>query len=275
MKYRLVFAAALFTFSACNNADNTQQPDNSATRAEVPAAMGYTVVNIYPHDSTAFTQGFTFHNGKLYEGTGSPDHYRSSLRIINPETGIVETKIDQGRDFFGEGITILNNKLYQLTWQNRKIFVYDVATLKKTGEFNWHGEGWGITNNGSKLIISDGVTSNLYITNPETLKVEEIIGITDENGPVTNINELEYIDGYVYANRWETNYILKIDLNKGKVVGRADMTGLLTKNTKENVQLPKYQNGSAVLNGIAYDTASRRMFITGKLWPNMFEIKWQ
>lgn len=276
MKFRLAIALIPVLFYACNNAGKPADENDAeaAVNAKIPTPLHYTVLNVFPHDSTAFTQGLIVHEGKLYESTGAPDHYRSSLRITEPETGKIVRKIDQGKDFFAEGITILNGKLYQLTWQDRKIFVYDAATLNKIGEYPWHGEGWGITNNGSKLIISDGLTNNLYITDPETLRVEDILGINDENGPVYKMNELEYIDGYVFANKWETNFILKIDLNEKRVVGRADLTGLLERNTKEDVTQQKYQTG-AVLNGIAYDSASSRLFVTGKLWPYIFEIKWQ
>lgn len=264
--------------TACNNSSPDTSADQQADQVTntAPMALAYSIVNILPHDSTAFTQGLYWYEGKLYEGTGAPEPYRytSSLRVLDPATGKIEKKLEQGKDFFGEGITIHNNKLYQLTWQNRKVFVYDPQTFKKTAEFDWNGEGWGITSDGEKLLISDG-SNNISVTNPETMRVEKIIGVYDNNGPVGRINELEYIDGYLYANQWETDYILKIDLSDGKVVGRADFSGLLARNTKENVQLEKYRQGSAVLNGIAYDSTSKNLYITGKLWPNIFEIKWQ
>lgn len=269
-------SAMIMLYGCANNdankpSDNVIVPQNTA-----PVSMGYVVVNILPHDSTAFTQGFLFRDGRFYEGTGAPanTHYTSSIRISDPKTGVIEKKIEQGTAFFGEGITILDNLLYQLTWQNKKIFVYDANTLTKIKEYDWNGEGWGIANDGKQLFISDG-TSNIAVVDPTTMRVVQLIHIYDHNGPVDNINELEYIDGYLYANQWETNYILKIDLSTGKVVGRADFEGILATNTRENLNQIKYQNKDAVLNGIAYDSTSKSIYITGKLWPHIFEIKWQ
>jgi glutamine cyclotransferase len=186
---------------------------------------------------------------------------------VNIEDGkpIKELKITDPK-IFGEGITIFNNKIYQLTWQSNKVFVYDVETFEKLAEFNWPYDGWGITHNGKSLIVSTG-SNNLYFVNPDSFKIEKMIGVTDNYGPVANINELEYAKGFVYANQYETNYILKINPETGRVEGKLDLTGIREKN---NVVLDEHED---FLNGIAYDSVKNSLYVTGKLWPALFEIK--
>jgi glutaminyl-peptide cyclotransferase len=274
----LLVTTTVLIFS-CNNPDRTsvEQETAPSTGIPPPAVLQYNVLNVYPHDTNSFTQGLIVHNGQLMEGTGgSPDysHYVSWVGKVDLKTGKASSKVVLDKKYFGEGITILKNKLYQLTWTSKVGFVYDLATMKKLQEFPLRTEGWGITNDSSNLILSDG-SSNLYYLDTANFSTIKVLGVSDNNGPVNNLNELEFINGYIYANRYQTNYILKIDPSNGHVVGIADLTGLLQKYSKEDLTLPKYQNGDGVLNGIAYDATGRKIYVTGKLWPNLFEITLQ
>jgi glutaminyl-peptide cyclotransferase len=271
----LAIAALL---AACNgndgNGNNNGNEANSGnttpgTTIAEPQNISYDVVNVYPHDTAAFTQGFEWFNNKLYESTGLKG--QSNLRITSLKTGLPEKKKDIDPALFGEGITILNNKIYQLTWEDKKVFVYDLD-FNKLQELSWNDEGWGITNNDTLLIVSTG-SSNLYYVDPATFKIVKTLPVTSSYGPVDRLNELEYINGYVYANVFGESYIYKIDLATGHVVGKMDCSVLLPNYARENMNQPKYTSGEAVLNGIAYDSAAQRMFITGKLWPKLFEVK--
>lgn len=245
------------------------EPTTTVTNEEPPpAAISYQVVKEYPHDSKAFTQGLIWHNGELVEGTGQLKE--SNVRKVDLATGKVKQQVKNSDDIFGEGITILGDKLYQLSWQNNKGFVYDAKSLKLLQEFPLNTEGWGLTNDGKELIVSDG-TSNLYFLDPATLKETRRIGVHDNMGPRVFINELEYINGFVYANIWQTDYIVKIDPNSGKIVGRADLSDL---RAKTGIPAPGMEEkGPDVLNGIAWDSTGKRIFITGKYWPKLFEVK--
>ena len=270
MKYILAIIF-LGGFAACNNAkdeghtvvDSTILP--AYTGIKPPVNITYTVIAQHPHDTSAYTQGLQVFNGKLYEGTG--DFETSSLRITDWKTGTVEKKHMMGTNkIFGEGINIFNGKIYQLTWQSHIVYVYDVNNIDKpVNTFNWPYEGWGITNNGKDLIISDG-SSNLYFVNPTDFKVQSTIAVVTNEGPVANLNELEYIDGSVYANVYQTNDIVKIDPESGHVIGKMTFDNLL----QENDYVPERTD---VLNGIAYDSTSKTMLITGKRWPKLFEVK--
>ncbi|KIC94481.1 glutaminyl-peptide cyclotransferase [Flavihumibacter solisilvae] len=283
----LKFAASLFVLSllgvACNNADNTSgsEESTSATAGSLPAppALRFNVLNVFPHDTSSFTQGLLFYKGQLMESTGGQpgvNAYRSWVGKVDLQTGKADKKIFLDTAYFGEGIATLNDKLYQLTWSGKKGFVYDAATLKKEQEFPLKTEGWGVTTDSTYLIVSDG-SSNLYYLDPKDFSTKRVLGVTDNNGPVNNLNELEYINGHIYANKWQTNYILKIDPSNGQVIGRADLTGLLLQYGKGNISREKYNdaNGEAVLNGIAYDPGTKKLYVTGKLWPNLFEIDLQ
>lgn len=222
----------------------------------------YNIVNTYPHDRNAFTQGLVYENNILYEGTGLRGH--STLRKVDIETGNILLIHELPSQFFGEGITIYGNKIIQLTWESNVGFVYDKNNFNLLKEFNYSTEGWGITHNGMNLIISDG-TSTLYFLDPDSFEEIERIEVFDNNGPVSRLNELEYIQGEIYANVWKTDNIARIDPNTGQVVGWIELTGLLnSKNFDEPVD---------VLNGIAYDAEKDRLFVTGKLWPKIFEIE--
>lgn len=224
----------------------------------------YTVVKAFPHDPTSFIQGLTIHQGKLFESTGQDNSWISEVDIA---TGKHDKKIILDKKYFGEGICILNNKLYQLTWQNHIGFIYDLKSFSKLGEFNYDHEGWGITHNGKNLIVSDG-TNQLHFLDTLSLKEISTLTVKDGQANVDDLNELEYIEGYVFANQWQTNYILKIDPATGEVVGRMEMSTLAE---KMNLLNPS----ADVLNGIAYEQKSKTLLITGKLWPTLFAIRFQ
>ena len=223
----------------------------------------YEIINSYPHDPAAFTQGLIYLDDVLYEGTGR--YGQSSLRKVDLETGTVTTLSSIPEQYFGEGITIFDNKIYQLTWQNQTGFIYDQDSFEMLDTFTYPTEGWGLTHDGQQLIMSDG-TNNLYFLNPDTLEITHQIPVLDEQGnPIVRLNELEYIDGAVYANIWQTNHIVRINPETGQVTAWIDLTNLLpTATLTQPVD---------VLNGIAYDAENRRLYVTGKLWPTLFEIE--
>ncbi len=257
--------AALILFAACNG---HKEPDHDDTLIPVATPIiDYTIVAQYPHDTSAYTQGLQLYNGKLYEGTG--DYETSSLRITDLKTGKVEKKHMMGSDkIFGEGINIFKGKIYQLTWENNIVYVYDLNNIDKPIKtLKWPYQGWGLTNNGTDLIVSDG-SSNLYFVNPEDFKVKTTIGVTDNGGPVEQLNELEYIDGFVYANVYQSDFIVKIEPSSGHVVGKIELPGLQQKYFQNQI----VPGRTDVLNGIAYDSLSKKLYITGKRWPKMFEV---
>jgi glutamine cyclotransferase len=222
----------------------------------------FTIVNTYSHDKDAFTQGLTFENGILYEGTGL--HGKSSLRKVELKTGRVLQVHKLTSDYFGEGITIFKDTIVQLTWKSNRGFVYDKYSFDLLRDFTYATEGWGITYDGKRLIMSDG-TSTLHFLDANTFRVTGHIKVYYNDMPVSNLNELEYVDGQIYANVWRTDSIAIINPYDGRVSGWIDLSGLL----------PPQINGTSVdvLNGIAYDTANDRLFVTGKLWPLLFEIE--
>jgi len=226
------------------------------------AADTYRVVRSYPHDRQAFTQGLIYLDGHLYESTGLEG--RSSLRMVDLETGRILAFKDVPAQYFAEGLTNWGSTLIQLTWQNHLALVYDRATFKFLRSFHYDGEGWGLTQDGHSLILSDG-SANLRFFDPATFKETRRITVRDGNTLVTQLNELEYIHGQIYANIWHSDRIARISPTTGKVLGWIDLSGLLPASEKSTAE--------AVLNGIAYDAAHDRLFVTGKLWPRIFEIK--
>lgn len=221
------------------------------------------VVRIYPHDPNAFTQGLLYVDGHLYESTGL--NGRSSIRMVELSTGRVLQKFDLLPEYFGEGLTDWGSSLVQLTWKAGIAFVYDRFSFRIRRTFQYEGEGWGLTHDATTLIMSDG-SSVLRILNPKSFREIRRISVHDGNGhPVEQLNELEYVRGEIYANIWHSDKIARISLRTGKVLGWIDLAGLMDK-----TQLP---NGDAVLNGIAYDSRGDRLFVTGKLWPKLFEIR--
>jgi glutaminyl-peptide cyclotransferase len=263
-KYSALLAFVIL--AACNDTD-TKGHDPSLDVKPTPV-ISFKVVSIYNHDTSAYTQGLEFYKGKLYEGTG--DFKNSSLRITDYKTGRVEAKYMMGTDsIFGEGITILKDKLYQLTWESHIVYVYDPKNITKPVKtLKWPYEGWGMTNNGTDLIISDG-SANLYFVNPDDLRVKTTMSVNDNGGPVPYLNELEYIDGFIYANVFGKDYILKIDPSSGRVIAQMVFGNLIQQIAPGYVPKP----GDEVLNGIAYDSTSKKILVTGKRWPKMIEIK--
>ena len=233
-----------------------------ASRAATPI-YDVQVVHTYPHDSSAFTEGLFYLNGYLYESTGLEAH--STIRKVRLETGDVIQKIDIPAQYFGEGIVNWRGHLVSLTWKSQVGFVFDLATFKQQRLFHYDGEGWALTRNDKELIMSDG-TPELRFLNPDTLRETHRVRVTLEGRPVSNVNELEWVKGEVLANVWQTNWILRIDPGDGHVLGLIDLTGLL----KASDIVPGQTD---VLNGIAYDAKGDRLFVTGKNWPKLFEIR--
>lgn len=227
----------------------------------LPRFYAYQVVAEYPHDPTAFTEGLLFNNGFLYESTGL--NGRSSLRKVDLTTGRTEKSSLVPNEFFAEGLALWDRKLIQLTYKSHVAFVYEKETFNKIGEFHYDTEGWGLTQDGTNLIMSDG-SSNLRFLDPKSFAVVRTLAVTDLGTPVENLNELEYVKGEIFANVWKSNRIARISPRDGKVNGWIDLEGLL----------PQTEGAKTdVLNGIAYDSEKDRLFVTGKLWPHLYEIK--
>lgn len=233
-----------------------------ASQADGVPEYGYEIVHTYPHDPLAYTQGLFYLNGVLYEGTGL--NGRSSIRKVRLETGEVLQKRDVPEQYFGEGIVNWKDRLIEITWQSQTGFIYDLNTFERHGQFSYPGEGWGLTQDGKRIIMSDG-TAELRFWEPETLRELGRVTVTDQGRTVPQLNELEWVKGEVYANVYQTDRIARIDPASGKVVGWIDLAGILS--PADRVQQVD------VLNGIAYDAAGDRLFVTGKLWPKLFEIR--
>ncbi|MGA2199492.1 MAG: glutaminyl-peptide cyclotransferase [Nitrososphaerales archaeon] len=239
----------------------TATTSGSTSSAQVYA---YRVINTYPHDTEAFTEGLVYYNGFLYESTGL--YGSSSLRRVDLSTGNVLQIYDLPSQYFGEGITIFNDTIIQLTYQNHTGFVYNLESFSLLKNFSYPDEGWGLTNNGSQLIMSDG-TANLYFLNPQTFQRIGHVTVHDGATPIDNLNELEYVNGSVFANVWLTNRIAVINPGTGQVTAWIDLTGI------ENLTGCHCDVTNDVLNGIAYDALNNHLFVTGKMWPNLFEIQ--
>jgi glutamine cyclotransferase len=274
--------AAFFFLAGCDRSPAAPAPETTATSSAVvspppsgdkptaavkaaPAAVpvySYEVVNAWPHDPGAFTQGLVYLDGSLLESTGLNGH--SSLRRVELQTGKVLQQVEVPAAYFAEGLALLGDKLFQLTWQNHKGFVYDLTTFRLEKEFAYQGEGWGLTTDGHSLILSDG-TDQIRFLDPVTFEVKRTISVVLVDHPVVELNELEYIKGEIFANVWGANYVVRIDPATGRVTGLVDFTGLLA---------PQDHNANTdVLNGIAYDAAADRLFVTGKRWPKLFEVR--
>jgi glutamine cyclotransferase len=275
----LPFAVLLFG-AACKEQTNQNNPvsvinnSNTApvnqTKKEIPVYT-YEVVNTYKHDSQAFTQGLVFHNGFLYESTGQ--HGKSTLRKVRLEDGDVVKRSKLDGEYFAEGMTILNDKIYQITWQENTCFVYDVNSFEPVGRIRYNGDGWGLTNDGTNLIMSDG-SHILKFVDPSNFRTVRSITVTHDTKPLYQINELEFVKGEIWANVWHSekpdilgkpNTIARIDPSTGKVIGWIDLNGI----SPEDVA----RDEENTLNGIAYDAATDRIFVTGKQWRKLFEIK--
>ena len=254
--FRLSISLAIFLWTALYSAppSKAQAPGHSDT---------YQIVHEYPHDPEAFTQGLVYVDGHLYESTGR--NGKSSVRMVDLQTGRVLQHYDLPAEYFGEGLTNWGSSLVQLTWKSKEGFVYDRFSLALKRTFRYEGEGWGLTHDDKQLILSDG-TPVLRFLNPQSFSEIRRISVIDERGrPVSNVNELEYVRGDIYANIWHTDEIVRISPRTGKILGRIDLTGLMSKD--------RLGDPDAVFNGIAYDSTGDRLFVTGKLWPTLFEIK--
>jgi glutaminyl-peptide cyclotransferase len=237
----------------------------------LPAAAGetgqvtrytYELINSWPHDRDAFTQGLVFRNGALLESTGL--NGRSSLREIEPKTGRILKQVTVPTIYFAEGLTVIGSQAFQITWQNQKGFVYDADTFQLLKEFSYDGEGWGLTTDGASLILSDG-THRIRFIDPATFAVRRTIDVTLGGKPVDRLNELEFIHGEIFANVWQTDEVVRINPANGEVRGVIDFSGLLPAQER--------REDTDVLNGIAYDAKGDRLFITGKRWPRVFEVR--
>lgn len=237
-------------------------PAVAAGRTASAPTEGYRIVHTYPHDSSAFTQGLIYLDGYLYEGTGL--NGRSSIRMVDLASGRVLQHYDLPGQYFGEGLTDWGSNLYELTWTSHICFVYDRFSFRLLKTFSYSGEGWGLTHDKTSLIMSDG-TAYLRFLNPNTFTETRRIQVTDGGQPIKELNELEYIHGQIYANIWHSDRIARISPATGKILGWIDLKGLLPESERHD--------DDAVLNGIAYDAKGDRLFVTGKLWPKLFEIK--
>ena len=254
-------------FSCTNNSKSTET--NAPQSVSNIPLISYSVPNYFPHDTTLFTEGFSFHNGELFESTGSPDDLPQTNSLIGTDnlvTGKFSKKIELDKaKYFGEGIAFLNNKLYQLTYKSQIGFIYDADSFKKIGQFKYANlEGWSLTTDGKNLIMSDG-TSELTYLDPTTLAPVRVLNVTENGMPQDSLNELEFIKGFIYANVWMNNFIFKINPSTGIIVGKLNLN-LLTQDARN-------KNPRAdVLNGIAYDSISDKIYVTGKMWPNIYQI---
>ncbi len=239
-----------------------------AEKPPVPI-LEYSIVATLPHDTTAFTEGFLIHEGKLFESTGSPEYppnLKSVFGIVDLKSGKLDVKAELDRKiYFGEGIVILQNKIYQVTYLNRAGFIYDAKTYKKIGQFNYiNKEGWGMTTDGTNIIMSDG-TNNLTYFDPKEIKVIKTLSVNENGYASDNLNELEFINGFIYANIWQTGYIVKIDPASGNVVAKINLTPL-------NYNVRNMNPRALEMNGIAFDSINDKIYVTGKLWPNIYQV---
>lgn len=264
-----IAVAGALAFVGCKDSNNNSGTTGTNDANAVPA-ISLSVVNSYPHDTSSFTQGLTVYKGQLYEGTGGNDSSPVSSRFsqllrVDLKTGKIEKSINLDSKYFGEGIAVLNDTVYQLTWREHKVFVYTLPDFKKVKEFDIKTEGWGITTDGKDLIVSDG-SSNLYFYEPSTFRLLHTQSVTQNGDLSFNLNELEYIEGFVFANQWQYPYIFKIDPSNGMVVGRIDVTQIWDR-------IKQIDPLADVPNGIAYDADTKKIYITGKKWPELYEVQ--
>ncbi len=278
LQLSLTTIGVVLLFSCGGNTEKSQDQSNAVENPiAAPATLSYTVINSYPHDTAAFTQGLEVYQNSFLESTGL--FGRSSLRRVDILSGKISKNQKMDSIIFAEGLTVFNDTIYQLTWENHLVFMYAAKDFKPIGQLPWTGEGWGITHDDDNLIISEG-SDKLYFVEPKTMKLKKIVSIKDQYGAVNNLNELEFIDGYVYSNRWQYDYILKIDPNSGYVVGMINLQDFLQKNSRADLSYLKREGSTAmqsgaVLNGIGYNKKEKTLYITGKLWPEIFEIRIQ
>lgn len=262
----LITISLILLLWGCNHSN---EPKSTTTEKPI-SNIEYVLVKSYPHDTTSFTEGFLFHDGNLYESTGASQELpqtKSLFGMVDLTTGKIKTKAELDRDkYFGEGIVFLDGKVFQLTYKNQLGFVYDAKTFRKIKQFSFKNkEGWGLTTDGKYLIMSDG-THELTFLSPDTLEPVKTLSVSENGYARENLNELEYIKGYIYANIWTTNTIVKINPEDGKIIAKLDLTQLAedAKNTYSE---------SLEMNGIAFDSTSNTVYVTGKLWPHIYQLK--
>jgi glutamine cyclotransferase len=257
MHHALQFSFCLLLFGAAISCTSKKSEQKNVT-----PKISYTVQKSFPHDTKAFTEGLLIHNGELYESTGKDESW---IGIVDIKNGVVDKKVVLGKEYFGEGITILNNKVYQLTYETHKGFVYTLGTFTEVRQFSYRTPGWGLTHDSTHLIMSDG-SERLYFLDTTSLSVVKTITVADESGPLTQLNELEFIDGFIYANVWLTDRIVKIDPATGSVKGVLDLTALCNGVRRTHPQVNE-------LNGIAWHPATRLLLVTGKYWPSIYALR--
>lgn len=250
------FVLILIVLAGCS------QKKNETPAVETIPSISYQVVNSFPHDTQAFTEGLLIHDSKLYESTGDKESW---IGVVDIKTGKTDKKVQLDPKYFGEGMTIINNKVYYLTWKHKLGFIYDLKTFKEIGQFNYDTEGWGMTNDGKNIIMSDG-SDKIHFLDTVTMKPVKSISVTQNGNPLKGINELEYVEGFIYANVWQTSTVVKIDINTGKVVGNLELLAL----TQQARELKPEVD---VLNGIAWHPKTRLMLVTGKYWNYIYVLK--
>jgi glutamine cyclotransferase len=248
--------------ASCTGNDSNGSSSNGTNESTSAPVISYSIAATYPHDTSYFTEGLEFYKGRLLESTG----YKGQSKLVeyDHQNGKTYKLISLDSAFFGEGITVLRDTVYQLTWEEHVVHVYTVKDFKKVKEFSINTQGWGLTNDGKNLIATDG-SANLYFYEPSTFKLLRTQGVTENGNPVINLNELEYINGFLYANQWQYNYIIKIDPNSGQAVGKLDLTDVVN---RLKAKAP-YINE---LNGIAYNPDTKKFYVTGKNWPELYEL---
>lgn len=256
-QYWFLLTPLFFLVGSCNNTDSTTE-----TTTNVIPVMSYSIIAALPHDTSYYTEGLEFYDSTLLESTGN--YGPSKLLQFDPKSGKVLKQVKLNDKYFGEGITVLHDTLYQLTYKEGVVFVYDAKTFKKIKELPFKGEGWGLTNDGNNIIGSNG-SSSLYYYQPGTFNLIKVLNVTENGNPVINLNELEYVDGYIYANQYLLNNIVKIDPSNGNVIAKLDLTDFVNK--------MKTDPHADVLNGIAYNKKNKKFYVTGKYFPQMLEIQ--
>ncbi|HET6226268.1 MAG TPA: glutaminyl-peptide cyclotransferase [Bacteroidia bacterium] len=272
MKRLSILMLALLCITGCKEEKKTEEKKITTQPETFVPTIEYTLVESIPHDTASYTEGLLFHNQQLFESTGSPEslpYTKSVFGAVDPKTGKIDVKAELDKtQYFGEGITFLNDKVYQLTYTTQIGFIYDAKSFKQLGRFSFSNtEGWGLTTDGKSIIMSDGTNVLTYL-DPATLKPTKTLSVRNAGYAEDYLNELEYINGFIYANIWMKNYIVKIDPATGDVVGILDVSMLLNKAKS------KYAH-SDVVNGIAYNPDTDKIYVTGKLWPEIYQINFK
>ena len=262
----ILLGLVMIALFACNTDNNNDANNENAIAA--PTALSYDLIKVYPHDTSSYTQGLEWNGNKLLESTGLEG--KSFIQMLDSNMKPIGNKVKLDKEYFGEGSTLFQDKIYQLTWKSHKVFVYDAKTLKKSNELYWPYEGWGLTHNDTSLIVSTG-ESNIYFVNPIDFSIQKTLGVFNQYGYLSNINELEYANGQLYANVYGRNEVVVIDPQTGQVKSSIDFSNLLSQvGVKYN---PLSIDAGYVMNGIAYQPKKKTFFITGKCWPVLLEVR--